>query len=168
MWDKPCCNKNVLRLFVGERDSRYVSLYRAWHADRTKLGPFAYKSPEVINTDRGTVLHVNRFDNGAGMTLWFNHEYWLWQWGDWQRLDVTSWYKEVNSFVPSGYRVHGVSETHFDLPGMKNISPVAKHGDGNCCPTGGTVTIQFRWEDLSLAISDVTYDADTDFRSVAD
>ena len=166
LWDEPYSNKNVLLLFAGERNGDYARLERAWYADRAKLGPSAYQAPEIISTERGRVLHIIRNDTGAGVTQWFNHEYWLWQWGNWQRLDVTSWYKGIDAYLPSGYHVLGLSSNHFDLPNLRSISSVQKPGDANCCPSGGLITIQFKWIDLSLAIYDVSYDPDFDFRSL--
>ncbi len=166
VWDRGVGNRNVLLMFAGERGANHVGLMRSWFADRRELGPYAYRMPEIISTELGPVLHVIRHDNGDGMTQWFNHEYWLWQWGGWLRLDVSSWYDNIHSFVPSDHRVQGVSYNHFDLAALKNISPVRKHGDPDCCPSGGIITVDFEWVGLSLSVTSVAHDPDTDFRSM--
>ena len=162
VWDGPAGNKNVLILFAANRGAEYVSLYRALHDDRSKLGPYGFQAPEIIETMRGAVLHIIRRGIGSGMWQWFNDEYWLWQWNDWQKLDVTSWYKQAENHVPGGSQLGGVSYTSFDLSGLSNTSPVRRNGDAMCCPSGGILTVHFDWVDLSLSIREIEYDPDTD------
>jgi hypothetical protein len=159
---------NALIMFVSRDASGYASVYRTYHEDFSEFVFFSFPVPTVFETSLGTVLHIERRGSGGGLQQWFNDEYWLWRWNDWQRLDVTSWYADINSYVPPGYAVHGVSPDHFDLINLRNISPVRRMDDPMCCPSGGIVTATFQWVDLVLAIREVVYDPDADFRSLSE
>jgi hypothetical protein len=159
---------NALLIFVSREASDYASIYRSYHEDFSEFAFFSFPVPTALETSLGKVLYIERRDAGGGMQQWFNDEYWLWQWNDWQRLDVTSWYATIDSYVPSGLTVDGVSPAHFDLLELRNVSPVRRMDDPQCCPSAGIVTVSFEWVDLALAITEVVYDPDTDFRSLSE
>jgi hypothetical protein len=154
---------NALILFVGRAGEDFVQAYRTYHEDLAEFVVFAFPAPEMIETPRGKVLHIIRRGLGGGMQQWFNDEYWLWQWNEWQQLDVSSWYSKINSYLPSTYAMDGVSPAHFDLVNLRAISPVRKPQDAQCCPSAGTVTVSFDWVDLALTIRDVRHEPDVDF-----
>jgi hypothetical protein len=155
---------NALVLFVGQAGGDSAQVYRTYHEDLEEFARYAFQAPEIIETPRGEVLHVIRRGPGSGMQQWFSDEYWLWQWNDWQRLDVSSWYSKINSYLPPSYAMQGVSAAHFDLVNLRTISPVRRPEDPQCCPSAGIVSVSFDWIDLALTIRDVRYDPDVDFR----
>jgi hypothetical protein len=158
---------NALIIFVGEEISEYVSVYRSYHENLSEFQRLSFPVPDVLDTAEGQVLHVKLRDTGDGMQQWFNDEYWIWRWNDWRKLDVTSWYSGLDAYIPSPYTVGGVSSDYFDLINLRNVSPVRKMDDPDCCPSAGIVTVSFEWVDLALTTRDVTYDPDTDFRSIS-
>ena len=111
-------------------------------------------------------MHVRRRDSGSGMYQWFNDEYWIWQWDDWQQLDVTSWYADAGSYLPAGLSLGGVAEDYFDLANLQNISPVRRTEDAQCCPSGGVARISFEWVDFTLVIREFVRDPEADFRAL--
>jgi hypothetical protein len=156
---------NALILFDGPESGESVRVYRSYHENPAEFDLRSFPVPEVLATSRGQVLHIRQRAPGDGMFQWFKDEYWIWRLNEWQKLDVTSWYAKLDAYVPATYSVAGVSSDHFDLIGLRNVSPVRRASDADCCPSGGIVTVSFRWVDDMLTIRDVSYDPDTDFRS---
>lgn len=53
----------------------------------------------------------------------------------WRQIDIEGWYDEGSKMLPKGYWLRGPADFRFDE--MFAIIPVARDGDGNCCPRGG-------------------------------
>lgn len=53
----------------------------------------------------------------------------------WREIDIGGWYDDGSKMLPKGYWLRGPADFRFDE--MFAIIPVARDGDGNCCPRGG-------------------------------
>lgn len=53
----------------------------------------------------------------------------------WRRVDLSDWAEQGSKLLPSGYWLRGPPQFAFDE--MFASAPVARDGDGNCCPRGG-------------------------------
>ena len=54
---------------------------------------------------------------------------------DWRQVDLEGWYDEASELLPKGYWLRGPASFRFDA--MLAVVPIARDGDGNCCPRGG-------------------------------
>ena len=54
----------------------------------------------------------------------------------WSRVDLSDWSEQGSRMLPKGYWLRGPARFAFDE--MSASVPVARDGDGNCCPRGGT------------------------------
>lgn len=53
----------------------------------------------------------------------------------WRRVDLSDWSEQGGKMLPTGYWLRGPAEFAFD--DMTASAPVAREGDGDCCPRGG-------------------------------
>lgn len=53
----------------------------------------------------------------------------------WRRVDLSGWSEQGGGMLPKGYWLRGPAQFVFDE--MFAVVPVARDGDGNCCPRGG-------------------------------
>ncbi|MDO9367227.1 MAG: hypothetical protein Q7T68_01530 [Sphingopyxis sp.] len=53
----------------------------------------------------------------------------------WRRVDLSDWSEQGGRMLPKGYWLRGPA--HFTFDEMFASAPVAREGDGNCCPRGG-------------------------------
>lgn len=53
----------------------------------------------------------------------------------WRRVDLSDWSEQGSKMLPTGYWLRGPAQFVFDE--MFASVPVARDGDGNCCPRGG-------------------------------
>src|SRR3546814_17469791 len=53
----------------------------------------------------------------------------------WRRVDLSGWSEEGGRLLPVGYWLRGPAE--FTFAEMAASAPVAREGDGECCPRGG-------------------------------
>jgi len=59
----------------------------------------------------------------------------------WHQIDIGGWYDEGGKLLPKGYWLRGPADFRFDE--MFAIVPVARDGDGNCCPRGGQALFDY-------------------------
>ena len=59
----------------------------------------------------------------------------------WRQVGIGGWYDEGSELLPKGYWLRGPARFRFDE--MFAIVPVARDGDGNCCPRGGQALFDF-------------------------
>jgi hypothetical protein len=93
----------------------------------------------VFQKGVATFLHVQLAYPGTGS----NREDVVFQWrsSHWQEMDTWSWRKQI--VLPPCY---GMWKGPFiDFEAMSLESKVWIDGDGNCCPSGGTVTVSFEF-----------------------
>ena len=119
-----------------------------------------FLAPEVLRTGRGLVLYLAGRGLGDSHSQYGYDEYLLWQSGTWVELDVHSWVYRLRERMPDGYRLKGIFDLAPSLETLKYVSTaVLREGDGDCCPTGGTVSIRFYWDDLTLRVENFEHDA---------
>src|SRR3546814_7037565 len=53
----------------------------------------------------------------------------------WRRVDLSDWSEQGGKLLPVGYWLRGPAE--FTFAEMAASAPVAREGDGECCPRGG-------------------------------
>lgn len=53
----------------------------------------------------------------------------------WRRVDLSDWSEQGGKLLPTGYWLRGPAQFAFDE--MFASAPVARDGDGECCPRGG-------------------------------
>lgn len=102
------------------------------------IGVSWYERPRLLSTPVGTVLSIGLRYTGTGS---FNDDrYFMWRDGGWTRIDTSAWATQLQSLLPEG---HGVWKgVVLDLGRMEAETPVWREGDGNCCPSGGRVTLE--------------------------
>ncbi|PZQ23130.1 MAG: hypothetical protein DI569_05785 [Sphingopyxis macrogoltabida] len=54
----------------------------------------------------------------------------------WRKIDIESWWDDADAMLPKGYSLRGPADYIFSE--MFASIPVARDGDGHCCPRGGT------------------------------
>lgn len=59
----------------------------------------------------------------------------------WKQVDLEGWYDEGSAMLPRGYWLRGPAD--FIFAEMFAAVPVARDGDGNCCPRGGQALFDF-------------------------
>ena len=59
----------------------------------------------------------------------------------WKQVDLEGWYDEGGAMLPKGYWLRGPAK--FIFAEMFAAVPVARDGDGNCCPRGGQALFDF-------------------------
>lgn len=119
-----------------------------------------FLAPKVLRTGPGLVLYLAGRGLGDSHSQYDYDEYLLWRSGTWVELDVHSWVYGVRKRMPDGYRLKGIIDLAPSLETLKYVSTsVLRDGDGDCCPTGGTVSIRFYWDDLTLRVESFEHDA---------
>ena len=110
-----------------------------------------YQPPRPISTDRGLILFSEGHDCCDSKAQFWNHRSWLWRSGAWTELDIHRWYREFQ--MPTGYGLKGVSGDLASALSTQTLNvSVFRDGDGDCCPTGGFVRIQFELDNLALRV----------------
>ena len=61
--------------------------------------------------------------------------------GEWRELNVSDWFTELQKRLPRGLIAR--SAFSLDLLGMRASTLLARDGDANCCPSGGTAELTF-------------------------
>jgi hypothetical protein len=69
----------------------------------------------------------------------------------WRRVDLSDWAEQGGKLLPAGYRLRGPAEFAFDT--MSASAPVAREGDGDCCPRGGNAMFDFDIQDDRLVLT---------------
>lgn len=100
----------------------------------------------VLRKPAGVFLHIPVRYSGTGAL----RDDFLFHWKDdhWQEVDTLSWIKEIN--LPACY---GLWKGPFvDFESLSLDMPVWIDGDANCCPTGGTLRVQFAIQGDALKV----------------
>ena len=116
--------------------------YRLAYLSSSYRGDVSYKSSEIINVDNHEILYTRSQMSGTGR--YFDELYLVWD-------DNEKIIKKLNIGNAIGFAFkkvlppkHGVWKGgHFDINNLKFESFTWQDGDGNCCPSGGKVTINF-------------------------
>ena len=69
----------------------------------------------------------------------------------WRRIDLSDWSDQGGKMLPKGYWLRGPMQFAFDA--MVASAPVARDGDGNCCPRGGTAFFDMAFQDDRLMLT---------------
>src|SRR5690606_28804971 len=69
----------------------------------------------------------------------------------WRRIDLSGWAEQGGKLLPTGYWLRGPAEFAFDA--MSASAPVARDGDGQCCPRGGSAMFDLDIQDGRLVLT---------------
>ena len=115
-----------------------------------------FAAPVLLQTGRGPILYLQGFGPGA---LQFEYDqYWLWQFGTWVALDTDGWLKDISEQMPDGFYLYGVGDLRTALSTLTYVRAARREEDAMCCATGGTLTIRFEWDDLTLRVASFEHD----------
>ena len=145
---------NALVLLSADR--RDLDVATVLHVRKPKPGtePRSYRFPELIQTDLGPVFYLQGDGLGDGSFQFQYDEYWLWRAETLVPLDVHGWLYPMRERMPTGFKLKGIGDLRDALRTLSYVtSDVARDGDADCCPTGGTVTIRFKWDHLTLRVA---------------
>lgn len=110
-------------------------------AGKTALAGFAESSgsigtPDLVESNgEYSLVHVTGTLAGSGAG---NADALFMGEGDkaaWRQVDLSGWYDDGAKMLPKGYWLRGPADFLFGE--MLAVIPVARDGDGNCCPRGG-------------------------------
>jgi pimeloyl-ACP methyl ester carboxylesterase len=139
-----------LVVFEGDRSTAHVLFERV----NDDIGMYVYAEPEVARTAAGTILYLPIRVDGTGN--YNESEYYLRKGGAWQRLDFDSWQKELVARVPPGREIwKGLWP---NLKTMRVETGLYRKGDGNCCPSGGTIRARLAIRDMRFVIASTVVD----------
>lgn len=136
------CQQRALLLF-GNR--AYTPTARLM-LQRLDPGGAEYDDPQVVVNEYGRILTVTaRLPDGTR-----NSDYYLWQSGQWLRLDARRWLQDFVKGLPAGVRVGQV-----ELPDIDTMSAkvtLYRPGSSGCCRDGevATVALGLRQQRFSL------------------
>lgn len=113
-----------------------------------EIGILTYEKPQLVRNAAGTILHLTIVVDGTGHGN--SSEYYLASTGEWERIESESWLKDVVSRLPAGLEIwKGIWP---DIETMTARTGLYRHGDGNCCPTGGSARIHISIRDLRFVL----------------
>ncbi|HMO76201.1 MAG TPA: hypothetical protein PKD99_01045 [Sphingopyxis sp.] len=75
--------------------------------------------------------------------------------GRWRQIDISGWHDQGSAMLPAGYWLRG--PIRFIFAEMFASIPVARDGDGNCCPQGGTAFVDLDIEGDRLVITGLRF-----------
>ncbi|HWV59913.1 MAG TPA: hypothetical protein VN034_04620, partial [Sphingopyxis sp.] len=129
------------KMLLAPRDgaqTRMLVLVAQDKAGKPTLAGFAESSgsigtPDlVVDNDRRRLIHVGGTLAGSGGgnadALFMNDV----AGPGWRRIDLSDWAEQGGKMLPTGYWLRGPAE--FAFAEMAASAPVARDGDGNCCP----------------------------------
>lgn len=132
------------KMLLAPRDgpqARMLVLLSQDKAGKATLAGFAESSgsigtPDlVIHGDKRRLIHVGGTMAGSGGgnadALFISDT----AAPKWRRVDLSGWSEQGGGMLPKGYWLRGPAQFVFDE--MFAVVPVARDGDGNCCPRGG-------------------------------
>ncbi len=130
-------------------------------AGKTSLAGFAESSgsigtPDLVSSD-GTrsLVHVTGTLAGSGAG---NADALFMGEGDraaWRQIDLEGWHDEASAMLPKGYWLRGPAD--FIFSEMFAVVPIARDGDGNCCPRGGQALFDFSIEGGRLVVDSMRF-----------
>ena len=132
------------KMLLAPRDgaqARMLVLVSQDKAGKASLAGFAESSgsigtPDlVVDNDKRRLVHVGGSLAGSGGgnadALFVSDA----ATAKWRRVDLSDWAEQGGKLLPTGYWLRGPAEFSFD--DMTASAPVAREGDGDCCPRGG-------------------------------
>ena len=151
--------RNALLLLKADHpDPEVATVFHIRKPERGD-GLIMYNAPEVIETDLGSVLFLRGSGSGDGSFQFQYDEHWLWRSGTLVPLDVHGWLHPMRERMPDGFALKGIGDLRDALRTLTYVSrDVAVDGDGDCCPSGGTLRIRFEWDVLTLRIESFEHD----------
>lgn len=132
------------KMLLAPRDgpqARMLVLVAQDKAGKATLAGFSESSgsigtPDlVVDDDKRRLIHVGGTLAGSGggnADALFVSET---EKPKWRRVDLSDWSEQGGRMLPKGYWLRGPA--HFMFDEMFASAPVARDGDGNCCPRGG-------------------------------
>lgn len=75
--------------------------------------------------------------------------------GPWRQIDISGWHDQASAMLPAGYWLRG--PIRFIFAEMFASIPVARDGDGNCCPQGGTAFVDLDIAEDRLVITGLRF-----------
>jgi len=132
------------KMLLAPRDgpqARMVVLLSQDKAGKMALAGFAESSgsigtPDlVVDNDKRRLVHIGGALAGSGggnADALFASDT---DGPKWRRVDMSDWAEQGGKLLPTGYWLRGPAQFTFDE--MFASAPVARDGDGNCCPRGG-------------------------------
>jgi len=154
----------LVLLRADSADDRMASVFHVrqqWENDWHQI----YRKPEIIQTDHGSILYSQGLGAGWSGQQFSHDRYWLWRSGDWVEIDVHGWLPTMREQVPDGFQLGGIYELAQALPTMTYEISARRDGDATCCPSGGTIRIQFEWDDLTLRVASFEHEPDAEPRN---
>lgn len=139
----------VVKVSVGEFRLLYIS--------STDPGDISYVQSELIKVKEYELLYTRSQRTGTGHD--FDEAYWMWS----EQLDVPRELQvekadkeKLSGILPPE---HGVWKGgHFDIKTLSFQSYTWRNGDGNCCPTGGKLSITYGIENDNLVVKRAIFD----------
>lgn len=122
--------------------TRMIVLLSQDRAGKATLAGFAESSGSlgapnlVVDGDRHRLVHVPGTLAGSGggnADALFASETAA---PKWRRVDLSDWAEQGGQMLPKGYWLRGPAQ--FTFGDMMAVVPVARDGDGPCCPRGGS------------------------------
>lgn len=132
------------KMLLAPRDgpqARMLVLLSQDKAGKTTLAGFAESSGSIrtpdlmVDGDKRRLVHVGGTLAGSGggnADALFVSDATA---PKWRRVDLSDWPEQGSKMLPTGYWLRGPAQFVFDE--MFVSVPVARDGDGNCCPRGG-------------------------------
>ena len=148
------------KMLLAPRDgarTRMLVLVAQDKAGKPALAGFAESSgsigtPDlVVDNDRRRLIHVGGTlagrDGGNADALFMNDA----ARPGWRRIDLSDWAEQGGKMLPTGYWLRGPAA--FAFAEMSASAPVARGGDGNCCPRGGNAMVGLHIQDDRLVLT---------------
>ena len=139
-----------LVVFEGDRVNAHVLFERV----NGEIGMYVYAEPEVTRSSAGTVLYLPIRVDGTGN--YNESEYYVRGRGGWEPLDFETWQKDLVARVPAGREIW--KGLWLNLKTMRVESGLYRKGDGNCCPTGGSIRARLAIRDKKFVIASASVD----------
>lgn len=148
------------KMLLAPRDgaqARMIVLVSQARGGRATLAGFAESSgtlgvPDlVVDDDDRRLVHVRGTLAGSGggnADALFASEVAA---PRWRRIDLSGWPDQGGKMLPKGFWLRGPAQFSFDE--MMAAVPVARDGDANCCPRGGTALFDLAIADDRLTLT---------------
>lgn len=148
------------KMLLAPRDgaqTRMLVLVSQDKAGKASLAGFAESSgsigtPDlVVDNDKRRLVHVGGTLAGSGGgnadALFVSDA----ATAKWRRVDLSDWSEQGGKLLPTGYWLRGPAQFAFDE--MFASAPVAREGDGECCPRGGNALFDLDIQDDRLVLT---------------
>ena len=148
------------KMLLAPRDgaqTRMLVLLSQDKAGKVTLAGFAESSgsigtPDlVVDNDKRRLVHVGGVQAGSGggnADALFISDTTV---PRWRRVDLSDWSEQGGKMLPTGYWLRGPAQFAFEE--MFASAPVARDGDGNCCPRGGNALYDLDIQDDRLVLT---------------